>query len=165
MPCSASLPTIVSGACPSSVVTSAPIRRSGSAMRSIGRVRSESSPVRTKRPCWPASTPASRRIKVPAFAQSTGASGSAQAAQAETVHDQLVVAELLDLDAERAHRVHRRHRVLRAAEALNVRLALADAAEHDRAVRDRLVAGHGDVTDDRDGRIDLHLTLSRSCVP
>ena len=76
MPCSASLPSMTIGACPSSVVTSPPMRRSGSAMRSIGRVRSDSSPVSSNRPCWPASTPASSRINVPAFAQSIGPPGA-----------------------------------------------------------------------------------------
>ncbi len=85
---------------------------------------------------------------MPAFAQSTGAS------------------QLLDLDAERAHRVHGRHRVLGAPEALDVRLPLSETAEEHGAVRDRLVPGHGNVPDDRDSRFDLHaISLSRSCVP
>ena len=89
----------------------------------------------------------------------------AQSPKADTVDEELVVAELLHLDAERTHRVHGRHRVVRPAEALNVGRPLGDAAEHDGPVRDRLVAGHGDVTDDCDGGVDLHLSLSRSCVP
>ena len=51
-------------------------------------------------------------------------------------------------DAERAHRVDRRLRVAGAAEAVHVRLALAERAEQHGAVRDRLVAGHGDVPDE-----------------
>ena len=47
MPRSASTPSIVSGAWPSVVSICAPIWRSGSAMRSIGRCESDSSPVST----------------------------------------------------------------------------------------------------------------------
>ena len=90
----------------------------------------------------------------------------AQAPQPDAVHAQLLVAELLDLDAERAHRVDGRHRVGGAPESLHVRLPLAEPAEQDGAVRDRLVPGHGNVPDDRDSRFDLHsIALSRSCVP
>ena len=69
-------PSIVSGAVPSVVSIRTPIRLSGSAMRSIGRERRESSPVSTNRPCWPASRPGSRRISVPALPQSIGVSGA-----------------------------------------------------------------------------------------
>ena len=68
-------PVTVSGAWPSVVTTSAPMSRSGSATRSIGRVLSDASPVRVNVPGWPASTPASSRMSVPAFRQSRGTDG------------------------------------------------------------------------------------------
>ena len=71
-PRSASEPSITSGAWPSVVAISAPICLSGSAIRSIGLELSDSSPVSSKRPDCPATIPASRRISVPALAQSTG---------------------------------------------------------------------------------------------
>ena len=60
-------PRNVSGASlpPSRPSTSAPIRRSGSTMRAIGRERIERSPVITDMNGWPASTPAIRRVVVP----------------------------------------------------------------------------------------------------
>ena len=64
------------------------------------------------------------------------------------MNDELVVREILDRDTERAHRVDRRLRVAGAAEATHVRVALGDRAEQHGTMRDRLVAGHGDVADD-----------------
>src|ERR687887_1085104 len=55
---------------------SPPSTASGSAMRSTGRRRSESSPVSSKVPDCPARSPARRRSVVPELAQSIGASGS-----------------------------------------------------------------------------------------
>ena len=71
------------------------------------------------------------------------------------VHDELV-AVVVDLGAERAHRGERRLGVARAAEAAHDGLAVGDGAEQQRPVRDRLVAGHGEVPVERDGRLDLH---------
>ncbi len=70
MPSSESEPSTMTGACPSVVSICAPICRSGSATRSIGRDESDSSPVSTYRPVWPATTPVTSRRSVPAFAQS-----------------------------------------------------------------------------------------------
>lgn len=56
--------------------TVAPIRRSGSATRPIGRRRSDSSPVRTVQNGWAPSTPKSRRAVVPELPQSTTSDGS-----------------------------------------------------------------------------------------
>ena len=56
--------------------TVAPMRRSGSATRSMGRLRRESSPVSTVQKGWPASTPTSRRALVPELPQSITLSGS-----------------------------------------------------------------------------------------
>jgi hypothetical protein len=52
--------------------TPAPIARSGSAMRSMGRAESDSSPTSTVRPSSPATTPASSLMPVPEFPQSSG---------------------------------------------------------------------------------------------
>jgi len=57
-------------------VTRAPISRRGSATRSIGLPRSESSPVRVVVPESVAATPASRRIPVPELPRSTGSTGA-----------------------------------------------------------------------------------------
>ena len=71
----AARPTTVTGARPPVVRTSAPIARSGSATRSIGRADRLSSPVRVASNAHGARTPASRRIVVPEFPHSTGPSG------------------------------------------------------------------------------------------
>jgi hypothetical protein len=57
-------------------VTDAPMRPRGSATRSIGRVRSDSSPVRTVVPARVAATPASRRRAVPELPRSRGPAGA-----------------------------------------------------------------------------------------
>ena len=54
------------------------------------------------------------------------------------------------------HGRDRRLRVRRAPEARDSRLALADRAEQDGPVRDRLVPGDGDVPDQRGCRLDAH---------
>jgi hypothetical protein len=64
------------------------------------------------------------------------------------VHRQLVLRHVVDLNAERTHRVDRRLRVAGAEEAAYVRLPLAERAEQNGAVRDRFVAGHCDVPAD-----------------
>ena len=87
----------------------------------------------------------------------------AQAAQAGAVHDELVVGDVLDLDAERPHRVDGRLRVAGAAEAVHARLALAERADQDGAVGDRLVAGHDDVADQ--ATAGSTACVNRSCVP
>ena len=65
----------------------APIVRSGSTTRAIGRRRSDSSPSSTERNGRPASRPVNTRIDVPELAQSTTPSGSRSASTplAETV--------------------------------------------------------------------------------
>jgi len=76
--------------------------------------------------------------------------------QLTSVDEKLVLGEVFDRDAERADRVDARLRVAGAAEAEHVRVAFRDRTEENRTVRDRLVAGHGDVPDERGGRIDPH---------
>jgi len=71
-------PRMVSGGSrpPSRPRTVAPIRRSGSATRPIGRRRSGSVPVSTVVNGWPAMSPASRRMVVPEPAQCSTSAGS-----------------------------------------------------------------------------------------
>ena len=103
----AARPSIVSGRCPSVVSICAPIRRSGSATRSIGRAESDSSPVSVNVPSWNASSPTISRARVPALPQSIVA--GCEPAQADAVHRELI-AVVVDLGAERAHRCERRRR-------------------------------------------------------
>ncbi len=72
-------PTISTGAWPSTVVTVAPISRSGAATRSMGRVDRLASPMSTDRNGAAASVPATNRIVVPELPQSSGAPGSVKA--------------------------------------------------------------------------------------
>ena len=67
-------PSMASGASrpPLRPVILAPICRSGSTTRAIGRLLSEASPVMTEKIGWPASSPAIRRIVVPELPQSSG---------------------------------------------------------------------------------------------
>ena len=70
---------MVSGASPPSRASiSAPIRRSGSTTRPIGRRRIDASPssVQVPPPRWPASQPVSRRMSVPALPTSMACPGS-----------------------------------------------------------------------------------------
>ena len=71
-------PAIASGsrAPPRRPMTRAPMRESGSMTRSIGRRRSDSSPVSTVANGWPARTPTKSRAVVPEFPQSTTSTGS-----------------------------------------------------------------------------------------
>ena len=66
---------MTSGAFPSVDSIFAPISRSGSMTRPIGRDDSDSSPVSVAPACRPAKTPLNRRIVVPLFPQSSGISG------------------------------------------------------------------------------------------
>ena len=72
------VPRIASGSrVPSARPTSvAPIFRSGSAMRPIGRRRMDASPVIRVQNGWPARTPHSSRAAVPEFPQSITSPGS-----------------------------------------------------------------------------------------
>ena len=86
--------------------------------------------------------------------------GSDEPSQALAEDVQRVLAVLVDGDPEGANRLDRRLGVGRAAEAGDARLAVADRAEQDRAVGDRLVAGHGDVPDEARDRLDPHSSIT-----
>ena len=77
-----------------------------------------------------------------------------QSAEPDAVDDELVVREVVYLDAERADGVDRRLRVGGASEAAHVRLALGERPDEDAAVGDGLVPGHGDVPGERPSRLD-----------
>ena len=128
--------------CPSSSRPCAHLDAAARRSARSGRRRSDSSPVSSKRPSWPARSPASSRSSVPALPQSIGLRRFAQSAQAGAVDPQLVDVVLVDADAERADGRDRGLGVCRAAEARDPRLAVGDRAEQHGAVRDRLVAGH-----------------------
>ena len=133
-------------------------------MRSIGRAESDSSPTSSKCCSWPARIPASSRTSVPAFPQSIGLSAARTPRRPTPRTRSGVDVGLVHRDAERPHGRDRRLRVGRAAEARDARLALADRAEQDGAVRDRLVPGHGDMPDQRGCRLDAHPELTTSDV-
>ena len=80
----------------------------------------------------------------------------AQPPEAHAAHGQRVDVVLLDLRPERADRRDRRLRVARATEPRDPRLAVRDCAQEHGAMRDRLVAGHGDVPDEGSCRLDPH---------
>ena len=100
-------------------------------------------------------TPASSRISVPGVRRSrpcptrsprrpTPCTTSSSSATSSTSTPSARTASIVDcVSPERPKPVH-------------VRLALAERAEQHGAVRDRLVAGHGDVPDELHRRLDLH---------
>ena len=90
---------------------------------------------------------------MPEFPQSIGDTGSLQPAKAHPAHAHRVPFDL-HLGPERAHPRGGRERVGGGAEAREAALPVRDGAEEERAVGDRLVAGHGEVAAKRDGRID-----------
>ena len=108
---------------------SAPIRRSGSTMRCIGRRESDSSPIERERAVLEGEQAGQEPRERAGVAAVDRLGGRAQPAQPDAVHDQLVRAELLDLGAQRAHGLQGRLGVGRAAEAADVRLAVGDGPE------------------------------------
>jgi hypothetical protein len=91
--------------------------------------------------------------------------GLSKSPKTDAVHDEIVVCDVLDLDAERARPIHGGLCVAGATEAAYVGLALGERADQDGTVRDRLVAGHDDMPDESGGWLDPHAAVSRSCVP
>ncbi len=79
-----------------------------------------------------------------------------QPAETDAVDAKSVDVVLDHLDSERTDGRDRRLRVRRATEARDARLPLADGADEDGAVRDGLVAGHGDVSDESGDGLDAH---------
>ena len=106
--------------------TSAPMRRSGSAIRSCGRIVSDSSPTSSNVPRWPASRPQVSRSTVPALPQSIGAAGATSPRRPTPLHPEVVVAVVRHLDAAGADDVDRRQRVGGAPEPADAALAVGD---------------------------------------
>jgi hypothetical protein len=95
---------------------------------------------------------AHERSRVAAVERAGGLSQPAQARAA----DPHALAVDLDFRSERPHGGRGRERVLRGPEPVDLALAVGDRAEHERAVRDGLVAGDGDVAPHRHRRVDAH---------
>ena len=86
--------------------------------------------------------------------------GLAEPAQTDSLDPDRVDVVLVHGHPEPAQRRHRRLRIAGAPEAADERLPVADPADHQGSMRDRLVPGHGDVPDERRGRLDLHRSES-----
>ena len=124
--------------------TVAPIRPSGSATRSMGRAERDSSPTSSVSHANPATSPASRRMDVPEFPQSSGPSGRWSRPRPPW---STTVPSLVALDP-RAHRLDRGQRggdVGAVGEPAHPRRPLGQGAQQDGPVRDRLLArrAHG----------------------
>ncbi len=92
-------------------------------------------------------------MSVPALWTSRVPSGGLQTAQAAAVDAQARagLVQALDARAERLDGRQRRERVGIGAEARDLGRALGDRADQQRAVRDRLVPGHGQLADECGG--------------
>ena len=99
---------------------------------------------------------------MPAFPQSIGCAGLAQAAQPDA-GDAHAVAVDLEPRRRAPDGVHGGERVLGGAEPGDLGLPVRHGAEEHRAVRDRLVARHRDPADERGGEtgVDPHSCDSR----
>jgi hypothetical protein len=122
---------------------SAPMPRSGRTMRPMGRRRICAVPLRKLTNCCPTSSPVSRRIVVPELPQSSTVVRLLQAVQPRpwTINSVGVITSIctpsprITLIVERQSPPSRKLRTCV--------VAFGNAAEHDGAVADRLVAGHG----------------------
>ena len=145
-PLSMPLPRTCSGAVPSAETsTVAPMARSGSATRRIGRRRSEASPSRVASMSAPAITPASRRMVVPELAQSSALIGVSQAhAHAATVECEAVRREVANPHATGAQARCGGEDICGGRRIADVAPALGKRSEDECPVTDRLVAGNRD---------------------
>ena len=121
--------------------TSSPIRCSGLSTRPIGRRDSEASPVMRTVMSWPAITPIISRAPVPALPKSRSPAGAASPPTPRPRTSQASPA-LRDRAAQRLQGLGRVQDVLALEQAGDARAAGRQRPEHERAVRDRLVAGH-----------------------
>ena len=96
----------------------------------------------------PASSPVMRRMAVPELPMSSAWRRGFETRATDAAHANLARRGLLDLHAQRAHRAHRRKTVFAFEETANFGDAFGDAAEHERAMRDGLVAGNADGSGD-----------------
>src|SRR5215211_3790072 len=138
------------GAWPSVVSTRAPISDSGSATQRLVAheleapllAREDARQEPHERACIPAVDRPVRRT---------------QTAEPDTAHARLVAVEL-DSRAQHLDGACRGERVFRQAKALEQALPLCNRPEQKSPVRDGLVAGNGEVTAQRDRRLDLEDT-------
>ena len=130
-------------------------------MRSIGRDESEASPTSSVRPSWPASDAREQAHERSGVAAVDRVRRRPQAVEARSAHAERVDVLLDHLGAERADGGDRRLRVGRPAESRDARLAVTERADEDGAVRDRLVARHGDVAVEGGDGLDSHPGESR----
>ena len=122
---------------------SAPICSSGSATRSMGRRESEASPVNSVSQSNPATNPASSRMEVPEFPQSSG-SGRLVQATAAPVDAPRCRRPPFDPDPHGLDRGQGARHVSPVGEPVDHRGALGQGAEQDGPVRDRLLPGRAD---------------------
>ena len=123
--------------------------RSGSATRSIGRRRSDSSPSRVASQSLPASTPVSRRMVVPELAQSSTPSGLRRLMPAPCPVERVPIRwEVAHPGAAGAQAGGGREDVRRRRRVADVGPALRQGTEDQGAVADRLVTGNVDVAVD-----------------
>jgi hypothetical protein len=128
------------GGLPPSVSIAAPISRSGRAALSIGRCISVPDQLAVEGLGGEqAHEQAHRRSGV---THVEARRRRAQATQADAVHAQRSWTRALDPHPERLYGTQRGEAVLAVEEALDFGQSVSERAEHQRAVRDRLVAGH-----------------------
>ena len=118
----------------------APIWRSGAATRPIGRRVSEASPRISVSNGRPARRPNRRRIVVPELPQSSASAAACSPRETDPGDARLPRLEL-DVDPQRPQRRRGREVVAPLPEAARLDDAVAERAEQERAVGDRLVAG------------------------
>jgi hypothetical protein len=120
----------------------APMVASGAITLAIGRADKEASPVSSLAKRWPASSPASSRIPVPALPQSSG-SALGRSPCKPTPCTTREPGEGVSMRTPSCCRMRAVARVVLAfEEAVDARRAFRDRRQHQRPVRDRLVAGH-----------------------
>ena len=136
------LPRIVRGSVslPRSA-TSSPICFSGSSTRPMGRRESDASPTNRTRISWPAITPIISRMPVPELPKSISPAGSARPPTPRPRTSQ-IAPDLAHRAAQRLQRLGGIEDVLALKQAGYAGAAGGQRPEHQRAVRDRLVARH-----------------------
>ena len=106
-------------------------------------------------PCWPASRPGKQPHRVPALPQSIGAAGARSPRGPTPGRAASSPSFSTSTPSARTARERRPVSAERPKPAIR-RLAVGDRAEQQRAVRDRLVAGHGDAALNGGRRLDPH---------